>query len=357
MKQREPDCGRALFASTGNAWIQPVLMLMPQPQKVTFIYTNSHDATADLLVTQIGADRLFRFNFNMWGDYKIQLSDAGFEIHNPVGRRVTLDDVAKFYWRKPLSEKQLDVNASVPARVNYIEEELWYMMREVANHLRSLGRLVLVEPYADARCGKVLQSKLASRYFTVPRYKCVFGSSQWLRPGHRAVVKSLTSTRIDKESVFYTTAVDEGDLDPAVPWMIQELVDAEKDVTVAVVRDKLFAFELDRSSFIGRTLDWREVATEHVTDNWLVHVLPQNIQESIFSLMSDLRLQYGRLDFLLKEGVYSFLEVNPNGEWGWLDAEGEHGLLDKVVSEISPDTPTHPVDPLFTAFGEVSRLR
>ena len=57
-------------------------------------------------------------------------------------------------------------------------------------------------------------------------------------------------------------------------------------------------------------------------------MLPQDIQESIFSLMSDLRLQYGRIDFPAKGGVYSFLEVNPNGEWGWLDAEGKHGLLD-----------------------------
>ena len=69
---------------------------MPQPQKVTFIYTNSHDATAILLVTPIGADRLFRFNFNMWRDYKIQLSDSGFEIQNPVGRRVGIDDWPTF---------------------------------------------------------------------------------------------------------------------------------------------------------------------------------------------------------------------------------------------------------------------
>ena len=59
--------------------------------------------------------------------------------------------------------------------------------------------------------------------------------------------------------------------------------------------------------------------------------------------MDDLKLQYGRIDFLLKGNEYWFLEVNPNGEWGWLDAEGQHGLLKKVVLETSPDTVIHPL--------------
>jgi hypothetical protein len=59
--------------------------------------------------------------------------------------------------------------------------------------------------------------------------------------------------------------------------------------------------------------------------------------------MDEMGLQFGRLDFLLNELGYHFLEVNTNGEWAWLDPDGRHGLLPKVVDEISPDTPIHPI--------------
>ena len=310
---------------------------------ITFIYTNSHDVTTDLLVSKIGTERIFRFNFNLWHDYKIQLTSLGFEIENPVGRKVTDREVAKFYWRKPMRSKDLAPAIAVSDRVNYIEEELWYMMREAMNLLWSRGRLVLVEPFADVRCGKLMQARAASRYFAVPPFNCLFGSPQALRPRRRSVVKSLSSTRLDKTSVFYTTAVEESELDPAIPWTIQDLVVAEKDVTIAVVRDKLFAFELARHPFVDQTLDWRELATDYVTDEWKVHPLPPEIARGALSLMADLELCYGRIDMLVADGAYFFLEVNSNGEWGWLDPSGTHGLLSKIIEEISPDTPLRPL--------------
>ena len=54
--------------------------------------------------------------------------------------------------------------------------------------------------------------------------------------------------------------------------------------------------------------------------------------------MSDLGLHYGRLDLLFTGEDYYFLEVNPNGEWAWLDFYGEIGLLGTMIEEISPRT-------------------
>ena len=47
------------------------------------------------------------------------------------------------------------------------------------------------------------------------------------------------------------------------PWFLSDFVDATHDVTVAVVRDELFAFELDRSIFIDQTIDWRQSPVRH----------------------------------------------------------------------------------------------
>ncbi len=57
--------------------------------------------------------------------------------------------------------------------------------------------------------------------------------------------------------------------------------------------------------------------------------------------MQDTCLHYGRFDFLLAGNTYYFLEVNPNGEWGWLDPSGDAGIVDALARELSPDTPCH----------------
>ena len=59
--------------------------------------------------------------------------------------------------------------------------------------------------------------------------------------------------------------------------------------------------------------------------------------------MTDANLHYGRLDFLYDGSTYAFLEVNSNGEWEWLDRDGSNGVLPRVVSEIHPDAPVHPI--------------
>jgi glutathione synthase/RimK-type ligase-like ATP-grasp enzyme len=133
------------------------------------------------------------------------------------------------------------------------------------------------------------------------------------------------------------------ELDSSSPWYTQEFVEAEKDITVAFVRDQFFAFELPREGFVQRTIDWREVSLETATSDWPTHQLPDKLKAGIFSFMRDMGLHYGRLDFLYTQGKYVFLEVNSNGEWGWLDVEGKYGLRDKIAKEVSPLTPVHSV--------------
>lgn len=35
--------------------------------------------------------------------------------------------------------------------------------------------------------------------------------------------------------------------------------------------------------------------------------------------MKEFELNYGRLDFIQDKEIFYFLEVNPNGQFGWLD--------------------------------------
>jgi hypothetical protein len=62
--------------------------------------------------------------------------------------------------------------------------------------------------------------------------------------------------------------------------------------------------------------------------------LPLRLVSDIDGYMKALGLRFGRLDFLAnKEDLTDalFLEVNPNGQWGWMDTEMKNGIFDAVV--------------------------
>jgi hypothetical protein len=43
---------------------------------------------------------------------------------------------------------------------------------------------------------------------------------------------------------------------------------------------------------------------------------------------------FGRLDFLKVDGELWFLEVNPNGQFAWLDLDRKSGLIHSVAEAI-----------------------
>lgn len=308
---------------------------------VLFIYTNSFDLSADVLIQRLGNSAVFRFNLDLWDDYRIEIDRHRIAVTNPSGRTVEAQDIVKFLWRKPLTNQKLYPDRTFPQERVFEEEELAYAMRDVWNAMYCSGRAVLIDPLSDVTAGKLIQAQIAERYFPVPDWTVVSGASVRAGAGRQQVAKSLTSLRTGNRSVLFTTSVAAEQLSPSSPWFLQAYVPAELDVTVVAIRDVLFAFALARGEFPAGVIDWRRARMLTPEQNWVAHRLPPEVASGIRQFMGDMSLHYGRLDFLVAEGTYYFLEVNPNGEWGWLDPSGDAGIVDALVSELSPDTACH----------------
>jgi hypothetical protein len=251
--------------------------------------------------------------------------------------------VSKVYWRKPIQVRELFPEKTLSSEQVYAEEELWYAMRDLVNLLWEQGKVVLVEPLAENRVGKFVQMRAAEGLFEVPLWKFLRGSPEHFVAEKQSVVKSLTLSRVAPRAVVFATKVPEGELDPNEPWLIQDCIEADADITVVFVRGQLFPFELART-FTARSVDWRVVSLEPQFSRWAPHSLPEEVEHSIRAYMARLSLDYGRLDLMRRSsGEYVFLEVNPHGEWGWLDPHGEEGVLRAIIEAVSPLTPVHPI--------------
>ena len=319
------------------------------------IITNSYDVTTDLLLDRLPpAANIFRFNFDQFDKYEVRFDLSGFCIVAPGGETIRGDDVSKAYWRKPFSAEP--ENVGLDGVDDYVRAEWRYLLNEVVNQLWADNRFVLVEPFAERRTGKLIQLLHASRYFHVPPFEFISNRASEI---NGVVAKSLSNELIGGK-VLYTTRVEAGELDRSYPWFLQKEVAAPYDVTVVYIRRELFAFRLERD-FLSDSPDWRKHISER--QQWVPFNLPGAVAGVIRDYMNELKLNYGRLDFLLdSEERYWFCEVNPNGQFAWLDLRGEHGLLHVVVNEISPLTEhhrlpvPHPLDSRATSDDEELRL-
>ncbi len=116
--------------------------------------------------------------------------------------------------------------------------------------------------------------------------------------------------------VLYTTEVPaDRHRDPSVAataHLFQAKLMKKTDVRVIVVGDDVFATEIKNSG----ELDWRR---SHATLTYRPCELPEALLAAVHRLMHSLGLVFGALDFVLTEQGYQFIEINPNGQWGWIE--------------------------------------
>ncbi|SNT62164.1 RimK-like ATP-grasp domain-containing protein [Streptosporangium subroseum] len=102
------------------------------------------------------------------------------------------------------------------------------------------------------------------------------------------------------------------------PIIIQAYVPKRVELRVTVVGDRVFAAEIHSQESNHTRFDWRRydaAMTRHA-----VHELPPETAERCVHLVRRLGLVYGAIDLILTpDGRYVFLEINPNGQWLWIE--------------------------------------
>ena len=154
------------------------------------------------------------------------------------------------------------------------------------------------------------------------------------------VTKMMTSFAIrepGQEKVVFTTALRTEDLDrleglELCPMTFQERLSKAIELRVTVVGRRTLVAAVDSAAVAGAGDDWRRRGGE-LEHAWRADTVPAEIERGIDRLMDALRLDYGALDFILTpDGRWVFLEINPAGEYFWLD-----GLFAPTISETIAD--------------------
>jgi len=119
----------------------------------------------------------------------------------------------------------------------------------------------------------------------------------------------------------YTTLIKEEQLSMLEtirlsPCLFQEYVPKAVELRVTVVGDDIFAAEIDSQSNERTSIDWRHYDVEVP---YRKTELPPELAARCHALTRSYGLNYGAIDLILTpDGRYVFLEINPNGQWLWV---------------------------------------
>jgi hypothetical protein len=291
---------------------------------VLLIITGASDGTSDLIISEIGSENVFRFNYDLFNDYQLEFTPDYWKITNPAGHSIDSETVTSCFWWKAFNFYLLNQEEFIIEEVKYIFRELYHWCR-----LRGLTK---GNPHDfHNHMGKINILSLASKYFKTPTTLTSFQLGGVDKLGDMSVVaKSFTSGLTTTNKCLMTTAVAKESLHPDFPWFLQELIPSSADITVFICGTDLFAYSRDRSNLKG--LDWRaEQDFTGNTEEWIRFELSKKDAESVIDFCNELKVDWGRIDFMRRGDDLVFLEFNANGQWVFLDYSGEDKLVKTVA--------------------------
>ena len=306
-----------------------------------FIFTCSQCETTDIVLREFSENDILRFNIDKPEDFVWDFHRLGFRIADKTsGREITDKTFTSFYLRKPIYFKRINI-PELGCLENWCREETAELFSDFFRECQHWGLVALVR-CQNNKYGKLRQLLVAEKYFHVAPWHFFHGElPEELKLG-RWVAKAMTATPIGQGKVFFVKEVNPAVLDLSYPWFVQERIEGQEKVTVVYIDGKTYAASAPRDSFDGED-SRKSIFTSPYA--WPRCELSQKEERAIKGFMDETGYRFGRFDFIRKNGELWFLELNPNGQWAWLDEKNEHGLVSMVADAIKREDAAHRARP------------
>lgn len=157
----------------------------------------------------------------------------------------------------------------------------------------------------------------------------------------RVSFKLQKSALVKKDDEFLTTynnivtekQAENASLIKINPSLFQEYIEKEYEIRITVLEDKVIGIKIDSQNSKLSAVDYRRYDFENVS---YTHIdLPKNVEKFCTDLIKHYGLAFGEIDMIYsKSGRYVFLELNPNGQWLWLELKSGYNLTKDVAENL-----------------------
>ena len=306
------------------------------------------DAHTDIVIEKLHKRGLDFFRWNI-EDF---LTEHGFEIEIENGcvknlmlsaedRNIDLvKDVSVVWYRRP---GKLVISEAVKDE-GYIE----FGLREAKFLLNNVWRLLedktwINNPFENSQIdNKLYQLSLAAKLGLETPHSFVTNKKKeaynFIEKYGDVVVKAISVGHVNQERGFkniYTHKIEADDLSKLdsvelAPTLFQLNVPKQIELRITVIEDSVFSCAIESQKSEKSKQDWRRYDFENVPH--YPYEVPEEIEQKLIEFLRVSGLKYGAFDMVLTpDDRYVFLELNPNGQWYWIEHLTGLKITDKLI--------------------------
>ncbi|MBU1700011.1 MAG: hypothetical protein KJ970_03430 [Candidatus Eisenbacteria bacterium] len=313
------------------------------------IVTNKKDYTADFLILELKrqGEKYVRFNLEDFPQHirlawKLNNGVVDGQISFP-NLNVEFSEIHSVWYRRPVLPRP-DPNIRNPAAYEFAASESQASLDGI---WRTLDCFWVSHPDNLRKAeSKLLQLKIAAKigfsvWPTLLTNDPTIGKEFFQDQEENIIYKPINRAQLTRDGrvdLIYTNPVKsnhlpEFDRISLAPSLFQKYVPKKAEIRVTVIGNRIFAVELDSQSQIESIHDWRRGDTAKIRHG--SHQLPLETENACRALVKELGLAFGAIDLILTpKGEYVFLEINPNGQWAWIQQMCPKVALRQTLTEL-----------------------
>lgn len=298
---------------------------------VILILTGENDLQADAMVAELGRRgqpvvRLHPESLAAQSSLALHHDGArSLALLNSYGCPIDATRIRSAWYRKPRPARM--PQAMAPEERDFARHELDHLLRAFLAQTDCFW----VSPPDAMRYASLKPAQLAAaRSFGLKIPRTLFTNdpeeaAQFIAAAKGEVIfKTLQSPVVAPDAVCFTSTVTAGSLQSLElirrsGGIFQDRVEKFCDLRIIVIGNTVHAFAIHSQENDESRIDWRKSVPADTTHT--VHRLPTEIERRIKAFVRGFGLEFSAIDLVLTpEGEYVFLENNPGGQFGWLEA-------------------------------------
>lgn len=312
------------------------------------ILSNKHDITVDFVVRLLRRKKkkFLRLNTEDLISQKIFLTipEFSFKIEKKGLVSDLVYNLESVWFRRPGKPFEFISTEKCPSEntITFVKDQ-WHSVIESIKHIDDVFWINDPDNNHMAE-NKIFQLKLAHNIgFKIPE-TCITNDKEHAmrflsEHNGKIIAKALSCPLIEgneKDYFIFTNIINsinnvtENEFSIS-PTIFQEYLNNKIDYRVTIIGDDCFSVKVARESNNGINEDWRIIKDGL---RFQPSELPYDVKMKCVRIVRELGLVFGAIDLIQVEDEFFFLEINPNGEWAWLQKESKLPIAETLVENL-----------------------
>lgn len=302
------------------------------------LITNKGDITTDFVIKQLTEAKANFYRLNT-EDFlgKVSLNFNFYKneftlLDNQRKIKIDLLQIKSVYFRRPIMPN-IKENDLTKGEENFVLNEITYYLEGLYKVLKNAFWISPVYAIREAE-SKIHQLQVAKELgFNIPPSLMTNEKeiAEKFINKFESIIKPIKTGFIEDEGsekiIFTTLFNNRSQLDriKICPTYFQKFINKTADVRVTVIGNKVFPAQILSQEYAETKIDWRK--SERIKLKYEKIELPQTLYDLFIDLTKKLGLNFGAIDFVKDgNGNFIFLEINPNGQWAWIEKQLKYSL-------------------------------